>query len=60
MKQLTSLLLILVLMLGLLSCGASSDNEPIAESTTYPVTVTDHAGRAVTIEQKPERLVSGY
>ena len=60
MKQLTSLLLILVLMLGFVACSGPSDNELIAESTTYPVTVTDHAGRAVTIEQKPERLVSGY
>lgn len=28
--------------------------------TVYPVTVTDQAGREVTIEEKPERLVSGY
>lgn len=26
----------------------------------YPVTVTDQAGRTVTIEKEPERLVSGY
>ena len=26
----------------------------------WPLTVTDQAGREVTIEQKPERLVSGY
>lgn len=28
--------------------------------TQYPVTVTDQAGREVTIESEPERLVSGY
>ena len=27
---------------------------------TYPVTVTDHAGREVVIEKEPSRLVSGY
>ena len=26
----------------------------------YPITVTDHAGREVVIEEEPERLVSGY
>ena len=26
----------------------------------YPVTVTDHAGRTVVIEEEPEKLVSGY
>lgn len=26
----------------------------------YPVTVTDHLGRTVTIEKAPERIVSGY
>ena len=26
----------------------------------YPVTVTDHAGREVVIEEEPEKLVSGY
>ncbi|MBE5773566.1 MAG: ABC transporter substrate-binding protein [Clostridiales bacterium] len=31
-----------------------------AFAQTYPVTVTDHAGREVTIEAEPEKLVSGY
>ena len=26
----------------------------------YPVTLTDQAGREVTIENKPEHIVSGY
>lgn len=26
----------------------------------YPITVTDHAGREVVIEEEPQRLVSGY
>lgn len=31
-----------------------------ASETSYPVTVTDQAGRQVTIESEPETLVSGY
>lgn len=31
-----------------------------APVTEYPVTVTDQAGRDVTIEAQPTRLVSGY
>ena len=52
MKRLISLLLSLFIMLAL-AAGA------LAESG-YPVTLTDHAGRTVTIEKAPERLVSGY
>ena len=31
-----------------------------APAPGFPVTVTDHLGRAVTIKTKPNRLVSGY
>lgn len=31
-----------------------------AEDTAYPMTVTDQMGREVTIESKPESIVSGY
>lgn len=31
-----------------------------AETGCYPITVTDQAGRTVTIEAQPERIVSGY
>lgn len=31
-----------------------------SKEVTYPVTVTDQAGRAVVIEKEPETLVSGY
>ena len=34
--------------------------ENLGGATEYPVTITDQAGRQVTIEQKPETLVSGY
>ena len=37
----------------------AGDAEAAAE-TVYPVTLTDQAGRTVTIETEPETLVSGY
>ena len=43
----------------------ASPEESINESTEepaagFPVTVTDHAGREVTVTRQPEKLVSGY
>ena len=34
--------------------------ESVAPVSHYPVTVTDHAGREVVIEEEPQKLVSGY
>ena len=31
-----------------------------AEEAAWPCTLTDHAGRSVTIEAEPETIVSGY
>ena len=31
-----------------------------AAASHYPITVTDHAGREVVIEEEPQKLVSGY
>ena len=43
---------------------APATTETVPETTValshYPVTVTDHAGREVVIEEEPEKLVSGY
>lgn len=52
MKKLFAWMLILVVSLSLCICNA--------EETAFPVTLTDHAGREVTIEAQPETLVSGY
>ena len=50
MKRFFALMLTLSLLL--------SATAGLAEA--YPLTVTDQAGRQVTIESKPEKLVSGY
>ena len=34
--------------------------EATAALSHYPITVTDHAGREVVIEEEPQKLVSGY
>lgn len=47
-----------ILCLSLLVCCCGS----LAEGalTNYPLTLTDHAGREVVIEEEPQKLVSGY
>ena len=64
MKRLLSLLLAVVMVFSIAACakndpaGSAADN--VVSVTQYPVTVTDQAGRKVTIEEEPQRLVSGY
>ncbi len=62
MKRIFSLFLCAALLLALTACartpadGVSTDGG----ASVYPVTVTDQAGRTVTIAAEPERIVSGY
>lgn len=42
------------------STPADASEEDSDAQTVYPVTVTDQAGREVTIEKEPESIVSGY
>ena len=71
-RRLAAALLAVALLLSLAGCagGASSSapasepasvSEPAAtEAPAFPVTLTDAAGRTVTLEAQPETLVSGY
>ncbi len=36
------------------------ENEVVEEPKFEPIVITDHLGREVTIEERPERIVSGY
>ena len=56
MKKWIALALTLCTLLTFAMIATAED----ALSTVYPITVTDQAGREVTIEKQPERLVSGY
>ena len=68
MKKLVSLLLTVVLLFSAAGCGNTATNTTSQNTanqetnvqTTYPVTVTDQAGREVTIAEEPQRVVSGY
>jgi len=64
MKRILSFMFAAVLLLSLASCGTVPAGTPTDGQTTeqayYPLTVTDHAGREVVIEDEPMKLVSGY
>lgn len=73
MRKIIPLLLVLSILLTLAGCGQTAKSEGTAPATTeaavpettvtpshYPITVTDQAGRQVTIEQAPQRLISSY
>ena len=68
MKQTIALLMSVMLVFCLTACGTANNRQTesnqetttIDVSVSYPITVTDHLGRTVTIEKEPERLVSGY
>jgi len=68
MKKLSSILLILLLTIGALTaCGeqkepvkdeSNSSTEQKGQETSFPVTIKDALDNDVTIEEKPERIVS--
>ena len=60
MKKLISWLLLVTMCAGMCACGQNDTNESGIPDGYYPITITDHAGREVVIEDQPERLVSGY
>ena len=58
MKKVMILLLTLVLLLSACAQSGTVPTQPSEEA--YPMTLTDMAGRTVTLNAKPEKLVSGY
>lgn len=63
-RGLLGILVVLVLMVSFTGCQQSKTTADVggvetkSGSTTYPVTVTDNAGTAVTIEKEPQKIVS--
>lgn len=76
MKKIIALLLALMMVFTLAACGgtpveetqaptenqteAPTEGENQSAGVSYPITLTDMAGREVTIESEPQRIVSGY
>lgn len=74
MKKLISILLIFALALSISACAAApapaetaapettqaATEAPAEAASPFPVTLTDQAGRTVTIDESPARIVSGY
>jgi len=51
---------VMLLATALVGCGGGADegDAETPKTATFPMTVTDDAGRAVTVDAKPERIVS--
>lgn len=73
-KKISCLLMATAMLATMWGCSSASSSQPQSDSVSqssssantsveqsiFPVTITDAAGREVTIEQQPETLVSGY
>ena len=61
MKKWISMLLAVALVLSMAACSRPGKTDaPESQGLSYPVTVTDHAGRQVVIEKEPQKIVSCY
>ncbi|MCQ2528720.1 MAG: ABC transporter substrate-binding protein [Saccharofermentans sp.] len=63
MKKIMALLLVLSVVFMTACSSSTTESEVGAEvsgNASYPMTVVDQAGREVTIESEPQRLVSSY
>jgi iron complex transport system substrate-binding protein len=63
MKKILSAVLLAANLLTLASCGSTGADTGAGTGEAgvqYPLTVTDQSGRTVTIEEEPQKLVSGY
>lgn len=67
MKKILSMILALAMLLTLAACGQAgspaadtSESGAVDNADAYPITLTDQAGREVTIAEEPQRLISSY
>lgn len=63
MKKILSAILLAANLLSLAACGSTGADTGTGTGEAgvlYPLTVTDQSGRTVTIEEEPQKLVSGY
>ena len=61
MKKWISMLLAVALVLSMAACSRPGKTDaPDSQGLSYPITVTDHAGRQVVIKKEPQKIVSCY
>ena len=60
LKKITILFMAIMMIVSVTACSTESSTEANKKQAEFPVTITDAAGREVTIEKEPEKLVSGY
>lgn len=60
MKKLLALVMIFAMTFAFASCTPDKPPADPDPSAIYPIVVTDQAGRTVTIEKEPQKLVSSY
>lgn len=66
MKKFLAALLAAVTLFSLVACGAKDNSatepekEEVSVEVSYPLTLTDMAGREVTLNAEPQKIVSGY
>lgn len=68
LKKITTLMVIMVFVLGTVGCGSLKDSQSgnnsgssrVAESgkTVYPVKITDSYGKEITLSKEPEKIIS--
>ncbi len=61
-KRIYALFMAVVLIFSITACGGNTEHAEKMQAAdgAYPMTLTDHAGREVTIEEEPETIISGY
>lgn len=65
MRKIFSFLTAMIMVFSFAACSFDGAASPSADDRSeasgyYPITVTDQAGRTVTIEKEPQRLISAY
>lgn len=61
-NRIIAFLMALLMLLSVTACGSGTDPAETVQKIdgTFPVTITDHAGREVTIAEEPQTIISGY
>ncbi|WP_458408241.1 ABC transporter substrate-binding protein [Anaerotignum sp.] len=60
-KRIIAFLMAMLMVISAAACGNAEPAETVQNAEgAYPVIITDHADREVTIEEEPQTIISGY